>query len=67
MKTTPHEHWSTALVRVGNQAVREAQAKNRQLGIPNWYSLNGQLVSDVQPAPCRAADRPASPHHSALR
>ncbi len=47
MKTNKPEHWSTQLIRVGNQAVREAQARNRQLGIPNWYSLNGQLVSDT--------------------
>lgn len=35
--------------RMGNQAVRKAQAENRRLGIPNWYSINGVLVSD-QPA-----------------
>lgn len=49
MKTTKTEHWSAALVRVGNLAVREAQSRNRQLGIPNWYSLNGRLVSDALP------------------
>jgi hypothetical protein len=52
MKT---EHWSTPFIRIGNQAVREAQTRNRQLGIPNWYSLNGQLLSDApattEPAP----------------
>ena len=42
------EHWSAHLVRIGNQAVREAQARNRALGIPNWYSLNGRLVSDAE-------------------
>ncbi|MEX8505266.1 hypothetical protein [Leptothrix ochracea] len=52
MKTNPpkHEHWSAQLVRIGNQAVREAQTRNRQLGIPNWYSLNGQLLSDAPAA-----------------
>lgn len=43
------EHWSAPLIRIGNQAVRAAQERNRRLGIPNWYSLNGRLVSDVQP------------------
>ncbi len=43
----PHaEHWSAPLIRIGNQAVRAAQERNRGLGIPNWYSLNGRLVSD---------------------
>jgi hypothetical protein len=45
------ERWSTSIVRIGNQAVREAQARNRELGIPNWYSLNGRLVSDAGMAP----------------
>lgn len=45
------ERWSTSIVRIGNQAVREAQARNRELGIPNWYSLNGRLVSDAGIAP----------------
>ncbi|MFN7931367.1 MAG: hypothetical protein U0Y68_26240 [Blastocatellia bacterium] len=35
--------------RLGNTAVRRAQAENRQLGIPNWYSINGVLVSDQPP------------------
>lgn len=55
MKTTKTEHWSVALVRVGNLAVREAQSRNRQLGIPNWYSLNGRLVSDTLPPAMNAA------------
>ena len=49
MKTAKHEHWSAELIRIGNLLVREAQARNRQLGIPNWYSLNGRLVSDAYP------------------
>lgn len=49
--TTPTaaEHWSAPLIRIGNQAVRAAQERNRCLGIPNWYSLNGRLVSDAEP------------------
>ena len=31
---------------MGNRAVRRAQARNRALGIANWYSVNGRLVSD---------------------
>lgn len=46
MKTANTERWSAELVRIGNQAVRDAQTRNRRLGIPNWYSLNGKLVSD---------------------
>ena len=34
--------------RIGNRAVHRAQAENRKLGIPNWYSINGEIVSDVQ-------------------
>ena len=45
------ERWSTSIVRIGNQAVREAQARNRELGTPNWCSLNGRLVSDAGVAP----------------
>ena len=46
MKTANTESWSAELVRIGNQAVREAQTRNRQREIPNWYSLNGKLVTD---------------------
>lgn len=42
--------------RTGNRAVRRAQAENRRLGIPNWYSINGVLVSD-QPAPAAPQKR----------
>lgn len=50
MKTNKNERWSAHFARIGNEAVREAQARNRQLGIPNWYSLNGKLVSDATAA-----------------
>ncbi len=55
MKTANTERWSAELVRIGNQAVREAQTRNRQLGIPNWYSLNGKLVSDAPQVPIKPA------------
>jgi hypothetical protein len=51
MKPPEQEHWSAKLIRIGNLAVREAQARNRELGIPNWYSLNGKLVSDAPRPP----------------
>lgn len=43
MKIAKAEHWSAELIRIGNLAVRHAQTRNRQLVIPNWYSLNGRL------------------------
>jgi hypothetical protein len=33
---------------IGNLAVQKAQEENRRLGIPNWYSINGVIVSDQQ-------------------
>ena len=58
METVEHEHWSAELIRIGNLAVREAQTRNRELGIPNWYSLNGKLVSDAYQPP----EKPLIPH-----
>lgn len=34
--------------RIGNRAVHRAQEENRRLGIPNWYSINGEIVSDLE-------------------
>lgn len=34
--------------RIGNRAVHKAQAENRRLGIPNWYSINGKIISDIE-------------------
>lgn len=34
------------LERIGNEAVHRAQEENRRLGIPNWYEVDGRLVSD---------------------
>ena len=33
--------------RIGNRAVHKAQEENRALGIPNWYSIGGEIVSDL--------------------
>lgn len=34
--------------RIGNRAVHKAQEENRRLGIANWYSINGKIVSDQE-------------------
>ena len=34
--------------RIGNRAVHKAQEENRQLEIPNWYSINGKIISDQE-------------------
>ena len=36
------------LQRIGNRAVKKAQEENRKLGIPNWYSINGIIISDQE-------------------
>ncbi len=36
------------LERIGNRAVHKAQEENRRRGIPNWYSINGKIVSDAE-------------------
>lgn len=35
-------------LRIGQDAVRKAQEENRRLGIPNWYSIDGEIVSDIE-------------------
>lgn len=47
MREMSEERWSAKIVRIGNKAVKEAQAKNRELGILNWYSVNGVIVNDA--------------------
>lgn len=34
-------------VRIGNRAVREAQAKNHRLGLPNIYWRSGRIVYEM--------------------
>ena len=41
-------------LRIFQDAVHKAQEENRRLGIPNWYSINGKIVSDIQ----LAAEKP---------
>ncbi|HLM60212.1 MAG TPA: hypothetical protein VK308_05380 [Pyrinomonadaceae bacterium] len=33
--------------RIANAAVHRAQEENRSLGVPNWYSIGGKIVSDL--------------------
>lgn len=35
------------IVRIGNAAVREAQAENHRLGLPNIYSRNGKIIYEM--------------------
>ncbi len=42
--------------RIGNRAVKKAQEENRRLGIPNWYSIGGVIVSDQEIARLKTGD-----------
>ena len=33
---------------IANAAVQKAQEENRSLGIPNWYSIGGEIISDKE-------------------
>ena len=35
------------ITRIGNRAVKKAQAENRRKGIPNVYSINGKIVFEL--------------------
>lgn len=35
------------LVRIGNRAVREAQAENHRFGLPNIYSRHGKIIYEM--------------------
>lgn len=35
------------IIRIGNRAVREAQAENHRLGLPNIYSRNGRIIYEM--------------------
>lgn len=35
------------LVQLGRQAVRDAQDESRAMGVPNVYSINGQLYYEL--------------------
>lgn len=34
--------------RIANRAAHKAQEENRAQNIPNWYSINGVIVSDIE-------------------
>lgn len=40
-------HRTDELIRVFRSAVRKAQAQNRRLGIPNYFSYNGQRYMEM--------------------
>lgn len=47
METAKHEHWSAKLIRIGNLAMREAQARNRELGrVINRQGLSLKLAGE---------------------
>ncbi len=35
------------VIRIGNAAVREAQAENHRLGLPNIYLINGKIIYEM--------------------
>jgi hypothetical protein len=35
------------MIRIGNRAVRRAQAEDRKKGVPNVYSINGILYYEL--------------------
>jgi hypothetical protein len=37
------------MLAIGNVAAYRAQARNRVLNIPNYYSIAGRIVSDLSP------------------
>jgi hypothetical protein len=41
-------HSLNPVLSLGNASVKKAQGENRRLGIPNYYSINGVIVSDQQ-------------------
>ncbi len=45
---------------IATEAVQQAQAENRRLGLPNWYSINGHIVSDIEIAQLAAQRTAAS-------
>lgn len=48
------------LQRIGNRAVKKAQEENRRLGIPNWYSINGVIISDQELSQKQSDDKSGS-------
>ncbi len=49
------------VIRIGNRAARAVQQANRRMGIANWYSLRGVLVSDVDPSRANPPPRRSVP------
>ncbi len=46
LKTETYEK-ALEFQRIGNRAVREAQAENHRLGLPNIYSRHGKIIYEM--------------------
>ena len=46
MKKEHYEN-SIQMTRIGNRAIKKAQAENRRLGLPNVYSKNHRLYFEL--------------------
>ena len=44
--------------RIGNRAVREAQAENHRLGLPNIYWRNGRIIYEMPNGDLIVKDKP---------
>lgn len=44
------------IVRIGNRAVAKAQERNRRMGVPNVYSINGRLYYETLTGELSASD-----------
>lgn len=38
---------SEKLLKLGNRAIKKAQANNRKKGIPNVYCINGKIIFEL--------------------
>ncbi len=54
---------SRRLLKIGNRAVRKAQAENRRLGLPNVYARNGKIWFEL-PDGTRTTTNPLTHHQS---
>ncbi len=44
------------IIRIGNRAVAKAQEESRRLGVPNVYSIDGQLYYEMPNGELSATD-----------
>ena len=55
------------LVRLGNIAVKAAQAESREMGVPNVYSVNGKLIYETATGDFLQQTQVAAPENVATR